>query len=172
MKKALGVLRIAAVAILVLLLVSNLYTILTTLLWGAPAPIFGYTHSIVLSGSMEPAFSAGDLLIFREEQSYAPGDVVIFQTPDGALVTHRILREEEGGYVTMGDANNTEDGLQPYASIRGRMVAILPSVGHALLFLRTPYGIIFLIAAGVALLEGANLLAYCKQRRKAKGFDN
>ncbi len=167
MKRFFAILRAAAVAVLLLLLSVNLYLIAARFL-GAKEPVtlFGYSHSIVLSGSMEPEFSAGDLLFFREEEHYSPQDIVIFQASDGSLVTHRILREEEGGFVTKGDANNTEDGVQPYSAIRGRMVAVVPSVGHFLLFLRSPFGVFVIIAAGILLLESPKISQSLRKKEK------
>ena len=55
-----------------------------------PMP-FGYGAAVVLSGSMEPAFSKGDLIIVKETDEYGLNDIVVFESenPSVATVTER-----------------------------------------------------------------------------------
>lgn len=75
--------------------------------------IFGHTYLNVLSGSMEPEFTAYDLIIGKKisnTKSLKVGDVVTFR--DGQmLITHRIteINKETGLFKTKGDANETVD---------------------------------------------------------------
>lgn len=154
MKKLLSALRLVLVGILVLILSVNVYFIAARLAFGAQCPkIFGFSHSIVISGSMEPAFSPGDLLVYREQDSYDIGDIVIF-TQGQSLVTHRIVGEGEEGFITKGDANNAEDTdiLDP-ANIHGQMVLVIPKIGNFLLFLKTPFGFLCLLLFGALIVE-------------------
>lgn len=77
--------------------------------------IFGHTYLNVLSGSMEPEFSAKDLIIgknINENTELKVGDVITFKDQK-ILTTHRIVGiNEDGTYTTKGDANGTED-LEP-----------------------------------------------------------
>ena len=119
--------------------------------------MLGFSTSAVLSGSMEPAFSAGDFLIYREQAAYAVGDIVIF-SEGGNYITHRIVGEVDGGFITQGDANNAPDQaiLDPN-NIEGRMVMFIPGLGGFILFLRTPLGVLCLIVLGLLFLELPNI---------------
>lgn len=76
--------------------------------------VFGYSPVIVLSGSMSPAFEAGDMIIIQKTDPYTlkVNDVICYMEEESA-VTHRIMdvQQEDGQilYITQGDANNTED---------------------------------------------------------------
>ena len=129
----------------------------------------GYSQAVVLSGSMEPAFSAGDLLVFREQKGYSVGDIVIF-SQDGALITHRIVDLRPGGFVTRGDANKADDPkLLPPERIYGTLVRIVPKLGSAMSFMRSPVGILILILIGIALIEGPRLIENMRKRVKNDG---
>lgn len=118
-----------------------------------PPTLFGYAPLMVLSGSMEPALSAGDMVIIRRAREYEIGDIITFAQQDDVLVTHRIIAREAGGCRTQGDANNTPDeALVTLPQIKGRVVWAIPRLGAALLFLRTPGGLVLVLGLGLALV--------------------
>lgn len=167
MGRALTVLRGVLIGVLCLILAVNLWLVAARLLLGQDLPkLAGCSQAVVLSGSMEPAFSAGDMLIFNECPAYTVGDVVIFRSGE-SFVTHRIVGERDGGFVTKGDANNTEDKeLLSTGSIEGRLLLVVPGVGGALTFLRSPLGLLLLVLVGVALIESDTLLDLLGKRVK------
>lgn len=155
-----------AVGIALLALSAALWLFYERFVRKEPLPaLFGYAAVTVLSGSMEPAFSAGDLLVIRQQDRYEPGDIVTF-SDGGVLITHRIIGREEDGFRTKGDANNAADGalLRPQ-QIRGRVVCRLPAAGRVVLFLRTPAGLLLVLTAGL----GALILTGPRQKRQRKG---
>ena len=114
--------------------------------------VFGYTQLCVLSGSMEPAFSAGDLVIIHKEKDYSPGDIITFRD-EGSFVTHRIIETADGGFITKGDANSTADRETVRADqIEGKVIFTIPWLGSILSFFKTPLGILLLLGAGLLLL--------------------
>ena len=62
----------------------------------------------VVTGSMEDHIHVGDYILIYKKNDYQIGDVVTFKEKD-SMITHRIIREENGYFITKGDANNTED---------------------------------------------------------------
>lgn len=64
----------------------------------------------VRGGSMEPAISAGDLIVItRPPERIEVGQVLTLQV-DGAIVTHRVVEvRDDGTFVTQGDANDVRD---------------------------------------------------------------
>ena len=116
-----------------------------------PMP-FGIGSSVVLSGSMEPTLAINDLVLVKAQDSYQIDDVVVYQT-GGSLVIHRIIELRDGGYVTKGDANNTEDGLIAPEAVKGRMFFRVPYLGAAVRFLQTLPGAALVIALAAFLIQ-------------------
>lgn len=132
----------------------NIYTVNALRIGGNAVPMpFGVGAAVVLSGSMEPELSVGDLLIVLDSSSYEIGDVVVYQ--DGNIaVTHRIVRfSDEEEIVTQGDANNTEDDPISAEAIKGEVVAVIPFVGYVINAIKTPIVTICILALAVFLLE-------------------
>lgn len=131
----------------------NFYTINASKIAGNSVPMpFGVGSAVVLSGSMEPEISVGDLLIVSKQESYEVGDVVVFQ--DGKLaVTHRIVSISENEVITRGDANNTDDDPITLDDIKGAVVCVIPCVGRLVNMIKTPLGTLVIIALAVFLLE-------------------
>lgn len=92
---------------------------------------------VVLSGSMEPEIPTGAVVILDgRKQEGKPGEVITYRRGT-ILVTHRILREDEHGYVTKGDANREEDtGWVTKEQIRGKVIAVLPWIGYGIVWLQ------------------------------------
>jgi signal peptidase len=110
-------------------------------------------YAVVMSGSMEPAYSAGDLVILRPIKDAQVGDVVAFSTPRGTpgfppRLLHRVVEYDREGarLITKGDANPDSDpfkvGLE---SLLGEATGFkVPSGGHIILFLQSRYGKIWI----------------------------
>lgn len=158
MKKALKligrVLSAAITALLAILLCGNLYTIAARALTDELQPaVFGWSTAVVISGSMSGEIEVNDMVVIHREKSYDTGDVITFES-NGSLVTHRIVDVTDDGFVTKGDANNAEDLRPiPMENVVGRVVLVIPRVGAAIEFLRTPLGMMCLVLVGFAMIE-------------------
>lgn len=89
---------------------------------------------VVQSGSMEPSIQTGGLVwINTRDKNVRIGDVVAYQVSSDLYVTHRIIGEEDGMYITKGDANETQD-LKPVApeQIMGKYMFTVPYAGFVL----------------------------------------
>lgn len=140
----------------------NIYLFNANYIAGNSMPMpFGYGAAVVLSGSMEPTLSVNDLIFVKEEERYEPGDVVVYQDQQ-ALIVHRLISIEGDRITTQGDANNAADPSADRASIKGRVIGSVPAIGGFLRMLRTPAGMLCLLAAAVFLLERS----YWEERRK------
>ncbi len=146
--------KIIVVVIFSVIMLINVWLLFSEYVLGEELPsIYGYKTAVVLSGSMDPTFSAGDVLVYHEETEYEVGDVVIFAC-DGYYVTHRIVGTEGEYFITKGDANDVEDMERLDASdIEGEMVCIIPRIGSFVSILTTPFGILMLILVGVLIFE-------------------
>lgn len=114
-----------------------------------PVPrVLGYSFINILSGSMEPTASAGDLVIFKEQDSYSVNDPVLFEE-QGFLIFHRIVEaNEDGSFITKGDANNINDKaeIQPQ-NVYGKMAWVLHGWGSTLSYLSSRMGALWTILA-------------------------
>ena len=147
------VIRYLVLGLLALVIGFNIFSLNASRLAGNQVPMpFGYGASVVLSGSMEPALSVGDLLILKVDDSYFEGDIVVYQSGTMAVV-HRIVSVNEETAITRGDANNTNDEPIPVASIKGRVIRSIPKVGSAVWAIKSPLGLILTIALAVLLVE-------------------
>ena len=77
----------------------------------------------VVTGSMEDHIHVGDYILIYRKNDYQIGDVVTFKEKD-SMITHRIIREENGYFITKGDANNTEDEKISKDKIVGKAILI------------------------------------------------
>ena len=174
-EKALTVLwRILQILILVIVgivLLANLYRLAAREIFKAKSPtVFGFSSAVVLTGSMSGTIEPDDLIITHKQSDYTVGDVVMYQT-GGTPVTHRIISENEKGYRTKGDANNTDDGTDiPKEDVVGKVVLVIPKIGAAVRLVRTPTGMLGLFAAIILITELPNLIGYI--RRKGKKLEN
>lgn len=146
-------LRYLILGLLALIIGGNIFSLNASRLTGNQVPMpFGYGASVVLSGSMEPALSVGDLLILQEADAYFEGDMVVYQSGQMAVV-HRVVSINEETAVTRGDANNSNDTPIPVTAIKGRVIASVPNVGRVVWAIKSPTGLIVTIALAVLLVE-------------------
>ena len=131
----------------------------------------GISSYAVLSGSMEPEISTGGI-VFTNTRDRQPetGDVITYRL-GGTTVTHRILRMEDGAYVTKGDANQGEDTSPVLPSqIVGTVCFSLPFAGYVVSYLHNGT-VLLLFSAGAALsllLESRSVFRTKNQKRKNK----
>jgi signal peptidase len=106
-----------------------------------------YRPLTVLSGSMRPTFSPGDLIIVRPEplRDVRVGQVISYHVPVGAhqVETHRVIRILQGGaspvVQTQGDANNWHDPwtAKLHGSTTWRLGFVVPYAGYLINALRS-----------------------------------
>ncbi len=116
--------------------VAALLVTVAGLVFLALAPrLVGFEGHVVVSGSMEPRISPGDVVLTRPvlPQDLQPGQVLLFPDPEGSdrLLLHRLVSfDERGDLVTRGDANQSNDTTPvPAASVIGEAQLRVPHVG-------------------------------------------
>jgi signal peptidase I len=96
---------------------------------------------IVLTGSMEPTISVGDIIITTPITRKAPhvGDVVAydakrFNGEKVAIFSHRIIGGDiKSGFIMKGDANKSPDPQKPTGQdILGVVIFVIPVIGKFL----------------------------------------
>lgn len=120
---------------------------------------------VVLSGSMEPVLSPGDVVIVDSSGPVQNGDVITYRSPgDSVPTTHRVVGEVDGRYETKGDANEEADtGTVAPEAIIGKVVLTIPFIGHIILWANTPVGYVLLVISPLVLLGVSELLVWARQ---------
>lgn len=123
--------------------------------------VVGADHSfVVLSGSMEPQISPGDVVVVdqRPTDAIAEGDVITFVRGEGQEpVTHRVADVEQRGgtrvFTTKGDANEDVDPQPiPAENVIGEVTLTIPYIGHVIQFAQRPVGFVVLVLLPLGLL--------------------
>ena len=166
-KIVLRAVRMVAFILIAVIFLGNLYLFAAKNILKKEAPTFlRYSASVVLTGSMSGAIEPNDLIITKKQADYNTGDIITFYA-EGSTVTHRIVKTSADGYYTKGDANNTADRLPTNkAQVVGKVVLVIPKIGAALAFLRTPGGILCFFGIAALILEWPNIVNGLKKRKQ------
>ncbi|MDR1017090.1 MAG: signal peptidase I [Lachnospiraceae bacterium] len=114
------------------------------------ATTFGFAPAIIMSGSMEPALHVDDMVIIRKSKTYKPGEIATYVNENNSLITHRIKKITDEGFIFKGDANNVEDGIVNRKNVVGRVVFRVPMAGKIF----SLNGVIILFALVVIFVGG------------------
>ncbi|WP_164512791.1 signal peptidase I [Leucobacter chromiireducens] len=141
--------------------------------------LLGGDSLTVLSGSMEPTFSPGDVVVVKGVDEGAVcsdigvGDIVTFfpEPNDPALITHRVIGKTVGTFedgtscrlITQGDANSDVDEPISPAQVRGKFLYGVPGLGWVRQWASENTGA--LIAGAAALIVGGWLLSGLRRPR-------
>jgi signal peptidase I len=122
-------------------------------------PALGYRLIVIAGGSMSPGIPIGSVVIERDVASepVSVGSVVTMTMPNGAMITHRVVRIGEANgeaYVEIrGDANRTSDPtVVPLTAVTGVVAFNLPMVGFLLAFLAVPTGVLSIVLTLAAIM--------------------
>lgn len=144
----------------------------------------GSTAYTVLTGSMEPTFPPGTLIVVKPTPGadLKAGDVITFQPKSGdpSVTTHRIISivyDASGTrrFITKGDANNSTDPVQLIEEqIRGRLIYSVPELGYLnnVMSGNTRSIAVFLIAGGLGLYALWMWISSIRDRKKPKDEDS
>jgi len=113
----------------------------------APAQFGGQAAYVMVAGaSMEPTLHQGDLVVVREAQTYAVGDIATYRHPSVGPVIHRIVDRQGDRFIFQGDNNDWLDSYAPTPhEVVGKAWLVLPGGATLLRQLRSgPAGLAFL----------------------------
>ena len=131
---------------------------------------------VIVSGSMEPTISLGDIAIvkkIRNASQVGLGDIIAFKFGD-EVVMHRIVAIEQESnipvFVTKGDANRDIDPwvVEP-DKIIGKVVYVIPKLGipliYALMYLNNPFTILGIVVVVLLYTYIPRIKSYRLRRR-------
>lgn len=120
--------------------------------------MMGYQVFNVVSGSMEPTYSVGDLIYVKsvDPDAVEVGDPITFVLNENLVVaTHRVIRidAENRHFYTKGDANETADAAPVhFNNLIGIPTLSIPKLGYVSDFIQHPPGTYIAIGAGLMLI--------------------
>ncbi|WP_341267996.1 MULTISPECIES: signal peptidase I [Gordonia] len=143
----------------------------------------GSTAYTVLTGSMEPTYPPGTLIVVKPTPGadLKAGDVITFQPKSGdpSVTTHRIVSivYDASGvrkFITKGDANNATDEPIIEEQVRGRLLYSVPKLGYLnnVMSGNTRSIAVFLIAGGLGLYALWMWISSIRDRKKPKDEDS
>ncbi|WP_316569879.1 signal peptidase I SipW [Neobacillus sp. YIM B06451] len=162
MNKGLKIIGNILYSIVFLVLALMIIMVLSSRLTGGEPQLFGYQFKTVLSGSMEPAFKTGSLIVVKKinkNEKLVRGDVITFIVNETSVVTHRIndvlIKGNTVFYQTKGDNNKQVDmDLVPRENVVAKYSSItIPYVGYFLKSASSKMGTaLLMIIPGILLL--------------------
>lgn len=157
--------------------------VLPFVVYAVPGVVGADASYVVLSGSMEPAMSAGDVIVVdaAPPSTISAGDVVTFAAAgETRPTTHRVIEvvETEQGlaFRTAGDANEdpdpalvTADQVRGVVPTVGGHLFVIPLVGYVIQFAGTTTGILTLLVAPLVLLVLSEAYVLVRSSRGGDG---
>ena len=123
----------------------------------------GVKPFVAQSGSMEPEIGTGSLVyIDTQNKDVKVGDIIAYKIHNeiknkDIIVTHRIVREENGNFITQGDVNKLPDASPvSKGQIIGKYAYNIPKLG--LLYDKVGQKFFVVVAAWIFILVGLSVL--------------
>ena len=134
--------------------------------------IMGYRVFNVISGSMEPTYSVGDLLYVEETDpnTIKVGTPITFVMNESLVVaTHRVVEVDTAKqhFITKGDANDLADAAPVhFKNVVGVPKFSIPKLGYVSDFIQNPPGMYIAVIIAVALIILVFLPDFVKKKKK------
>ena len=166
-KKRLRIKRIILFPIIMVIILSVLYIgFLKTIKKENDIDIFGFRMYVVATGSMEPKYNVGDMIIVREtpKEKIKVGDVIKYISKNGIdTITHRVVdiiqKDGQIHFKTKGDNSNSEDPeLVNYDQVKGTVAFKISKLGIVMANMLT--------GTGITILFIIIILSYIKDKDK------
>ena len=125
------------------------------------ARLMGYQVFTVISGSMEPVYSVGDLLYVKDIDTgeiEAGMPITFVLNEDLVIATHRVVEvdRENQHFYTKGDANDTVDTSPVhFNNVIGVPQFSIPYLGYVSDFVQNPPGMYLTFGVLAVLIIGA-----------------
>lgn len=145
------VLNILLIIVTLIILVGIYYLVQIKVFNNDYANIFGYTFFEVATGSMADTIEIGDVVIVELTKDVRKNDIIVYKEEEN-FITHRLIDiNENGEFITKGDANNTEDKPVNETQVLGKVTYIIPKLGIWRKAILSPQ-VLILIASLIILL--------------------
>ena len=134
--------------------------------------LIGFKVFNVVSGSLEPTYSVGDLLFVKSVDPYdikVGTPITDLLNEDKVKGTHRVIKvdAENQHFYTKGDANDTADAAPVhFNNVIGVPKFSIPLLGYVSDFIQNPPGMYITIGVGTVLIVAVFLPDFIKKKKK------
>lgn len=160
--KALKIIGNILYALLVILVLFILIVVILQRVSNNTLSLGGFKIFNIVTGSMEPKYHVGDILISKEiePKEIKVGDDVVYQGKEGnfagKIVTHQVINiEEENGtykFHTKGIVNTEEDPIVGQEQVMGRVIYKIKSISYISKMINNLYSFYFVIFIPIGIL--------------------
>ena len=133
----------------------------------------GYRLFTVATGSMEPKYEVGDILISKEinPKDIQIGDDIVYRGKEGSfngkVVTHQVvsIRDEEGNkkIITKGIANTEEDPEIDGTQVYGKVIYKVQTLSFISQIIKNIYVFYFIIFVPIAIIIFRQIRYYLRK---------
>lgn len=133
----------------------------------------GYRLFTVATGSMEPKYEVGDILISKEinPKDIQIGDDIVYRGKEGSfngkVVTHQVvsIRDEEGNkkIITKGIANTEEDPEIDSTQVYGKVIYKVQTLSFISQIIKNIYVFYFIIFVPIAIIIFRQIRYYLRK---------
>ena len=133
----------------------------------------GYRLFTVATGSMEPKYEVGDILISKEinPNDIQIGDDIVYRGKEGSfngkVVTHQVvsIRDEEGNkkIITKGIANTEEDPEIDSTQVYGKVIYKVQTLSFISQIIKNIYVFYFIIFVPIAIIIFRQIRYYLRK---------
>ena len=182
-KKILKVLKMVLYVVITIFVVLFFISVCLQRFSGNRLSFFDYRMFTVVSGSMEPKYNIGDVLISKEiaPEDIKVGDTISYLGKQGTfankVVTHNVIeikKDSNGEYYfyTKGLANLIEDPIVHEDQLYGKVVYKTVLLSFVCKIISTNIGLLLFIVIPIIIIIGTELLGAMlrreEERRKLK----
>ena len=158
------VLNILLIIVTLIILVGIYYLVQIKVFNNDYANIFGYTFFEVATGSMADTIEIGDVVIVELTADVRKNDIIVYKEEEN-FITHRLIDiNENGEFITKGDANNTEDKPVNETQVLGKVTYIIPKLGIWRKAILSPQ--VLILIASLIILLGIAFKITTKKKKK------
>ncbi|WP_092494454.1 MULTISPECIES: signal peptidase I SipW [Virgibacillus] len=155
--------------LLIVTLIGMTLLVISARVSGDEPQLFGYQFKTVLSGSMDPEFSTGSIILVKrinDTSTLIKGDVITFNQDGNNFVTHRVVEAVKNDgltlYRTKGDNNENADMnlVLPENVVSKYTGFTVPFAGYLVNYAGSPIGVAILLIVPGLLLLGYAILTF------------
>ncbi len=174
-KKGSGIIATVITAIICLTMIVMVISAAVHAIRGKLVSFFGYSFSVVGSGSMAPTINVGDAIVVKKVNidTIKVDDIIVYYNDELKInIVHRVVRtDDEGALVTQGDNRKTNPVEDKIHTTKENFVGIVTKYGDVLgagsilLINRSMiFVVIIIVFLAFIALEVANFIKALKEK--------
>lgn len=129
--------------------------------------IFGIGRTFIKNDSLSSDFEKDDFLLTKNSDKYNVGDMVVYETLEGDILTDRITKITDNEKYFFEHSNDT-DMVVFSDSIKGNVILTIPGIAPYIEWIESTYGTIVILMSIILIIEIPHFIDLINQRKKEK----